>query len=122
MIDYQLPDLFPNQKDVLRSISIPSHLVRAPRGAPGNAGSTTIDTVTMVGRDEDKWEKIGRATGISIGALIYVTTAPVVLLDGPLPFVDLAWLWGGVRFTHSAGNIGADVGEFIDDTLIPAFA
>ena len=122
MLDYQLPDLFPNQDDRLLSIATPPHLVRAPKTPGANAGSTTLATVTVEVRDQDKWEKVGRATGLSLGALLYATTAPVVLLDGPLPFVDAAWLWGGVRFTYSAANLGADIGQVIDDVLIPAFA
>ena len=122
MLDYQLPDLFPNQNDRLSSIATPPHLVRSTLGTYSNAGSTTLATVTVEVRDQDKWEKVGRATGLSLGALLYATTAPVVLLDGPLPFVDVAWLWGGVRFTYSAANLGADIGQVIDDVLIPAFS
>lgn len=119
MIDWQLPDMFPGNIDRLSSLSIPPSITRVARDTAPNAGGVSLATLEVEVRDEDKWEKVGRVVGGVAGVVVYSATVPVVLLDGPLPFVDAAWLWGGARFAYSTSKQGAKAGEFIDDTLIP---
>jgi len=121
MIDWQLPNLFPEQRDVLSPLGFLPSGPTSIRTRP-NAGSTTLATISVNQRDPDKWEDIGRVVGATSAAIIYATSAPVVLTDGPLPFVDAAWLWAGARFVHTGSKVGAYAGEFVDDVFIPAFS
>lgn len=115
---YQVPDLFPTNQDRLISISFhPSfHFTPVPNSA-ANAGSTTLSTTKVIERDPNKWEEVGKVLGGLSGAALYSLTTPVTLIDGPLPFVDIAWLIAGARFTAKASKIGGMVGEFVDDQL-----
>ena len=122
MRDYQLPDIFPHQKDILQSISFVPSMIRSFVDTRPNAGSITLATDRIEVRDPDKWEDVGRVAGFTTAAIIYSLTAPVVLTDGPLPFVDAAWVWAGLRFSKSGSDLGASIGEAIDDILIPAFS
>jgi hypothetical protein len=122
MIDWQLPNLFPNSFDRQRTLSTPPSITVTSTDRAPNAGGTSLATVTVHVRDEDKWEDIGRVVGFTTAAIIYATTAPVVMTDGPLPFVDAAWLWAGARFAHSGAKVGASAGEFVDDVLIPTLS
>lgn len=57
--------------------------------------------------------RLGRHYGRGLGYGLYVFTYPVTLADGPLPFMDLAWLVG----LHKAGERGASIGGDIGGQL-----
>ena len=44
---------------------------------------------------------------------IYLTTYPITFVDGPLPVVDLAWAYGGVKAVRVGGTIGGMVGGLV---------
>ena len=59
--------------------------------------------------ESDRVEQAFAITGAAIAASIYSISYPITWVDGPLPFVDAAWLAGLLRVTRA----GYDAGEFI---------
>lgn len=60
------------------------------------------------------WESRGSTIGAVTAAGIYSFTYPVTLIDGPLPFVDIAWAYGLLRTARSGAAIGAEIGSWFD--------
>ena len=63
------------------------------------------------------WETVGQFTGTWLGASIALATVPVVAADGPLPFVDVAWLYANARNTNNLRKKGGMIGAAFDDLL-----
>jgi hypothetical protein len=63
------------------------------------------------------WEMVGQFTGTWLGATIMLATVPVVAVDGPLPFADVAWLYANARNTNSLRKKGGMIGAAVDDLL-----
>ena len=80
-----------------------------------NAGSTTSATYQDV--QTQSFEEIGMVLGGVAGASLYSLTAPITLIDGPLPFVDAAWLLGLGYATSKASRMGRRIGSGIDSAL-----
>ena len=55
----------------------------------------------------------GALIGQAVGYGLYSYTYPITWLDGPLPIVDLAWLYG----FHKAGRTGRRVGSTVGGIL-----
>lgn len=67
--------------------------------------------------DAPTLEQIGYVAGGVYAGGLYALTAPVTLLDGPLPFVDAAWAIGfGVAVTRGSAA-GGKAGRFADEAL-----
>ena len=60
------------------------------------------------------FEGYGTALGGVVAAGIYVFTYPIVWIDGPLPFVDSAWLLGLGAVTYRGARIGGSYGRALD--------
>ena len=60
------------------------------------------------------WEKFGGTVGLGVGVVYGYVTLPVVVADGPLPFLDLAWAYSTARFTRSAIDTGRRAGKHFD--------
>lgn len=73
------------------------------------------------------WESVGQATGVWLGLSIWAAGAvPVGMTDGPLPFMDLAWMAANGRNTNNfrkrGGAIGASLDSYLaDDEVVEAF-
>jgi hypothetical protein len=80
-----------------------------------NAGSTTSATYQDV--QTQSFEEIGMIVGGVAGASLYSLTAPITLIDGPLPFVDAAWITGLAYATSKASNLGRRIGSGIDSVF-----
>ena len=63
------------------------------------------------------WEMVGQFTGTWLGATIMLATVPVVAVDGPLPFADVAWLYANARNTNRLRKEGGRIGAAVDDLL-----
>lgn len=61
-----------------------------------------------------RYEKIGAGVGLGVGIAYGYATLPVVALDGPLPFFDLAWAYSTARMTQKAVRTGRYVGKQFD--------
>lgn len=73
-----------------------------------------ISSIKNINSRSGTWERRGHYIGAVVSAGIYATTYPVVWLDGPLPFVDIAWAYGLVRATRAGANIGSEIGSWFD--------
>ncbi len=60
------------------------------------------------------WETVGYAAGGAVTAAYAWATLPVVLADGPLPFVDLAWAVSVHKFGRTATRVGSRAGRILD--------
>ena len=63
------------------------------------------------------FEEAGTLVGIWFGLVVAAATLPVTVIDGPLPFMDAAWVVGSARFTYKASQVGGRIGEQIDELL-----
>ena len=63
------------------------------------------------------FEEAGKLVGLWFGLVVAAATLPVTVVDGPLPFMDAAWIIGSARFTKSAVDTGGLVGAYIDELL-----
>ena len=63
------------------------------------------------------WETVGQISGTWLGAAIWMASAPVVVADGPLPFMDAAWMYANARNTNNLRKQGGAIGAGIDDVL-----
>ena len=61
------------------------------------------------------FEQIGGLIGGVYAGGLYALTAPVTLIDGPLPFVDAAWATGFLVATGRGIRGGQRIGRFVDD-------
>ena len=67
-------------------------------------------TSEVFGRNEE----IGGVIGAVIAGGVYSLTFPVVMVDGPSPVVDAAWMAGFLRVTKSGYEVGSFVGSLFD--------
>ena len=74
-------------------------------------------SVTRANENKFGFEEAGTLVGIWFGLVVAAATLPVTVIDGPLPFMDAAWVVGSARFTYKASQIGGRVGEKIDDLI-----
>jgi hypothetical protein len=63
------------------------------------------------------WETVGQITGTWLGAVIWAASAPVVVLDGPLPIADAAWMYANARNTNNLRKKGGMIGSSLDNVL-----
>ena len=63
------------------------------------------------------FEEAGKLVGLWFGLVVAAATLPVAALDGPLPFLDAAWLLTSARFTLKSVEMGGNIGEIIDDII-----
>jgi len=63
------------------------------------------------------FEEAGKIVGLWFGLVVAAATLPVAALDGPLPFLDAAWLLTSARFTLKSVEMGGNIGEIIDDII-----
>lgn len=76
---------------------------------------TTRDIYRAVTNDKSNtYETIGGAVGLGVGVVYGYATLPVVIADGPLPFMDLAWAYGTARFTKRTIESGRRFGRMYD--------
>ena len=63
------------------------------------------------------WEGAGQVVGVWLGASMMLATAPVIVMDGPLPIVDLVWLGANIKNTDRLRRRGGRLGKSLDDYL-----
>lgn len=78
------------------------------------AGKVLTESYSAAQEDRFGFEEAGQLVGLWIGLGFGLATMPVVALDGPLPFMDAAWVISTARMTKSAIDAGGNVGQFID--------
>ena len=67
------------------------------------------------------WEGVGTITGTWLGVSIWAAGAvPVGATDGPLPFMDLAWVAANVKNTQRLAKGGGAIGKGLDEYLAGA--
>ena len=82
---------------------------------PNRWSSITVDRApTLIDPGDDKYEQGLGILGAGIAAGIYSMSYPIVWLDGPLPFIDAAWLMGLYRISKAGYEVGSFVGEVVD--------
>jgi len=75
----------------------------------------TVGQISKQAQDEmGTWEAVGGTVGLAVGVAYGYATLPVVVLDGPLPFLDMAWAYSTARFTYRAIETGRSVGKKFD--------
>jgi hypothetical protein len=62
----------------------------------------------------DTFELLGGTIGAGIAAGVYMTTFPVVALDGPAPVIDALWFAGFLRTTRAGYEVGSTIGSTLD--------
>ena len=76
---------------------------------------TTNDIYKAVTNDKSNaYERLGGVIGLAVGTAYGVATLPVTVVDGPMPFFDVAWAYSTARITRSAVETGRRVGSFFD--------
>ena len=63
------------------------------------------------------WESVGFAVGAWYGAVVWMATAPVIAVDGPLPIADAVWVAANLKNTEKSIRFGMNIGGRIDDWL-----
>ncbi len=64
--------------------------------------------------NDSKYAQIGGMIGGAIAGGLYSLSYPVTFVDGPLPFVDAAWLYGLLRVSNTGYDIGYTAGSWLD--------
>jgi len=73
------------------------------------------------------WEGVGTITGGWLGMSIWAAGAiPVGMTDGPLPFMDAAWMAANYKNTQRLAKGGGEIGKGLDayladDPVVEAF-
>ena len=84
----------------------------------GKKGAEVLTkSVSAYSEDEFGFEELGQMVGLGIGIGFGYATLPVVVLDGPLPFLDTAWLISTARMTKTAIEVGGQLGSVIDKVI-----
>ena len=78
------------------------------------ARTTNEITSTLSDPAMGRYEKIGAGVGLGVGIAYGYATLPVVVLDGPLPFFDIAWAYSTARFTQKSVKTGRYIGKQFD--------
>jgi len=82
---------------------------------PNRWNSITVDrTPSLIDPHDTSYEQIGGTIGALIAGGIYGLSAPLTLIDGPLPYVDVVWISGLYRTAKTGYEVGSFVGEFVD--------
>ena len=76
------------------------------------AADSLVQTVADTGPGTG--EKIGSALGFGVGLAYSYATLPIVALDGPLPFLDIAWATSSFEFTKKSTKLGGKIGKKFD--------
>jgi len=63
------------------------------------------------------FEEAGKLAGLWFGLVVAAATLPVTAVDGPLPFMDAAWLISSARITKTAIDVGGQIGSMIDSVV-----
>ena len=69
---------------------------------------------------KDSWgpaEEFGIGFGLGVGVVFAVATFPVTAVDGPLPFVDVAWAASVYRTTQRSVAVGQKIGQAVDSKM-----
>ncbi len=75
----------------------------------------TLPRKTIRTQDEIRtWEIVGGLVGAGVGIAFGYATLPVVAVDGPLPFLDLAWAYTTARISYRAIETGRTIGRQFD--------
>ena len=82
-----------------------------------HAGKAMSESLSAAQENRFGFEEAGQMAGLWVGLSLGIASMPVVALDGPLPFVDAAWLFATARMTKSAIDIGGNIGSTIDDLI-----
>lgn len=62
-----------------------------------------------------KYERAGHHVGTGVGVAYAISTAPITLLDSPLPGpADVLWAISVMEFTDQAQSAGRSVGKMFD--------
>lgn len=88
----------------------------------GSQAASTINMSSNTAKPNDgmtktSFEEIGTLVGGAYAAGLYSLTAPITLLDGPLPLVDAAWLAGLGFATVRGANYGRRAGRVVDEVI-----
>ena len=67
--------------------------------------------------DRFGFEEAGKLVGLWFGLIVAAATLPVTVVDGPLPFMDAAWLISSARITKTAIDVGGQIGSMIDSVV-----
>lgn len=79
---------------------------------------TTIPSATIpIDSEGVSFEEIGYVVGGIVGGLSALPTAPIVLFDGPLPILDVAWAAGFSWAVWKGANYGGKAGRQIDSAI-----
>ncbi len=81
------------------------------------AGKVLTESISAAQEDRFGFEEVGQLVGLWAGLGFGIATMPVVALDGPLPFMDAAWIISTARMTKTAIDAGGQVGAIIDEML-----
>lgn len=63
------------------------------------------------------FEEAGAIVGLWFGLAVAAATLPVTVVDGPLPFMDVAWVIASAKVTTKSIKVGASIGGIIDDAI-----
>ncbi len=81
----------------------------------------TADTlgggIEAASEDRFGFEEAGKIVGLWFGLVVAAATLPVTVVDGPLPFMDAAWLISSARITKTAVDVGGQIGSYIDSAI-----
>jgi len=81
------------------------------------AEKTVKSSISAADEGSFGFEEAGALVGLWFGLAVWIATAPVTALDGPLPIADTAWVMANARFTYKSTQLGKKVGAAIDDKL-----
>ncbi len=98
------------------------------RAIPAPPKSVTLNNTRRAFKDADrlskrydakiendtKYAQVGGMIGGAIAAGLYSLSYPVTFVDGPLPFVDAAWIYGLLRVSNTGYDIGYTAGSWLD--------
>ena len=118
---YQLEDENTGSEPLVRYFSMGHTVIHDPDEYGMTSVSTQLDyliknekTLQKISKEFDiPTSEIGTRIGQFVAGGIYLTTYPITFVDGPLPVVDLAWAYGGVKAVRVGGTIGGMVGGLV---------
>lgn len=80
----------------------------------------TSQKLKKTSESSDTWgpaEEFGIGFGLGVGVVFAVATFPVTAVDGPLPFVDVAWAASVYRTTQRSVAVGQKIGQAVDSKM-----
>lgn len=95
----------------------PSGQTPSTGGAMMTSKRSKTSKNTSKPNDAPTLEQIGYVAGGVYAGGLYALTAPVTLLDGPLPIVDAAWAIGFGMAVARGSATGGKAGRFADEAI-----